>query len=301
MRVEYVIGDAGEYCVGDIVDEFIGRHIKLLKSKYDLFENKHRLGENMNQSIDIDLPQFRAHLVSLLSLKPLCSRNMLIGIYVAYALCLGQEIEKKRLFFHHVHQVKRLASFLADFPESRIIGTTRDPRAAYVSGIEHWRRVVPYTRHPYLPCGVLHRIVESLDPLSRYGDHFRVLRLEDMAEEEVLTEVCNWLGISFHSCITKSTWAGLRWWGDRLSIVTATRGLSENDFTASIRRSNWKERLPAFDKFVLNYLLYLRLSAYSYECKKTPTLIYGPLVFMAIVLPTNYERDWLLPSRLIPY
>lgn len=296
--VEYGAEGFGEYDVEDIVDEFIGRHIKLLKSRYDSHENKHRLGENLNQSIDIDLDLFRTHIVSLLILKPLCSRNMLIAVYVAYALCLGQKIQKKKLFFHHAHQVTRLDSFLADFPESRIIGTTRDPRAAYVSYIEHWRRVVLYTRHPYLPRWVLHRIVESLDPLGKYGDRFRVLRLEDMADEEVLAEVCEWLGVSFHSCMAKSTWAGLRWWGDRLSTVAPNPGLSEKEFTASIRRSNWNERLPAFDKFVLNYLLYPRLIAYSYECKKTPTLIYGPLVFLAIALPTNYEREWMVPSRL---
>ena len=85
--VEYGVEGVGEYDIADIVDEFIGRHIKLLKSRYDMHENKHRLGEDLDQSIDIDLVQFRTHVVSLLTLKPLCSRSMLISVYVAYALC----------------------------------------------------------------------------------------------------------------------------------------------------------------------------------------------------------------------
>ena len=37
-----------EPCIEDIADEFIGQHIRLLKSRYDLQEKKYALGENMD-------------------------------------------------------------------------------------------------------------------------------------------------------------------------------------------------------------------------------------------------------------
>ena len=49
------VQNTDEPCVEDIADEFIGQHIALLKSRYDLGEKKYALGENMDQSIEIDL------------------------------------------------------------------------------------------------------------------------------------------------------------------------------------------------------------------------------------------------------
>ncbi len=124
----------------DIVDEFIGHHLGKLKSKYDLQERKNELGEGRNQSIDLDLDLFRTHLLNLIALRPVSSKNFLAGVYIAYSMCLGQDVMRKKLFFHHIHHIWKLDKYLHDFPESKILSMTRDPRATYVSGVEHWRK-----------------------------------------------------------------------------------------------------------------------------------------------------------------
>ena len=49
---------AKNFNTNDLLQEFIGKHIELLKSRYDLMERKNQLGETFDQSIDIDLIQF---------------------------------------------------------------------------------------------------------------------------------------------------------------------------------------------------------------------------------------------------
>ena len=45
---------AGEFSLLDLIEEFIGTHIKYFKSRYDLIEGKDRLGINRDESINID-------------------------------------------------------------------------------------------------------------------------------------------------------------------------------------------------------------------------------------------------------
>ena len=52
---------------------------------------------------------------------------------------VGLRCEKK-LFFDHVHRIRKVSDIISDFPDCKVIGMTRDPRPAHVSGVEHWRR-----------------------------------------------------------------------------------------------------------------------------------------------------------------
>mgnify|MGYP000630269936 CR=1 FL=1 len=178
----------------DLLDEFIGNFIHKLKSKYDRMENKAYLGENRNQSLAIDLVAFREHCIGLLKLKPLSSRYFLQTVYLAYALCLGQSIKKKKVFFHHHHHIWILGPYLKDFPDSKIISMTRDPRASYVSGVEHWRKYDP-ANHDHLRrvFFILNRTIEDAHPLKEYTTNFKVLKLEDLENEQILNSICEWL------------------------------------------------------------------------------------------------------------
>ena len=195
----------------DLIDEFIGKHIEKLKSRYDLPERKHQLGDQFGQSIDIDLDSFRSHAMGLLEGKEVDSRTILLAIYGAYALCLGQDLERKRLFFHHAHHFRELPAYLEDFPDSKIICMTRDPRANFVSGIEHHRnsnnwRDTDNGKHLLY---YINRILNDASPLERYGNEYKVVRIEDLGREEILQALTSWLDISYHHCLRRSTWAGL--------------------------------------------------------------------------------------------
>jgi hypothetical protein len=296
----------GELNSGDVADEFIGRFIHKLKTKYDGQERMDILGENMDQSINLPVAAFRKHLVGLLAEKPLMSRYLVQAVYVAYALTVDQDINAKKLFFDHVHHIRKVPDVIADFPDCKVICMTRDPRAAYVSAADSWRIYSdetsleqPETHSTAWQLSVLQRIMDEPRALAIYGDKFRVLRLEDLDDEDVKQKVCKWIGISFRPEVMTSTWGGLRWWGDRKSVVVPDKTMSEKEFNNAIRTSKWEMRLPALDKYVFNYLLYDRLRQCRYSCEEKPGILTFVLIVVAIFVPTTYERLDFSPKRLL--
>ena len=282
----------GKLKIEDILDEFIGLHIKNLKSCYDVLERKGELGESRDSSIDIDIKMFRIHMKGLLEQQKITSKTFITAIYVAYALCLDQNIKNKRLFFHHQHRISRLNPFLDDFPNSKVICMTRDPRANYVSGVEHWRRYNTQTDNPSYPLYILKRAIdEQKELLSHNPKTVCTLKLETLGDETILKVLCTWLGINFNTCLTYSTWAGLRWWGDRLSISKSLE--NEVGFSPTIIRNNWKEKLSPVDLATLEYLLSDMLEIYSYDFRRRSGIVSAICIVLAILLPTTYERRYL--------
>ena len=285
---------SGSFEAIDVIDEFIGKHIEKLKSKYDLMERKHQLGEDLDQSIDIDLDTFRSDAVKLLGDREINSRTVLLAINGAYALGLGQDLELKKLFFHHAHGFLDLPFYLKDFPQSKIICMTRDPRASFVSGVEHHRDrtlVVDLDDGRWLT-HTLTRVLEDATPVGPYSKDYKVIRLEDLGREEILRALCEWLKISFSESLTKSTFGGLRWHSDRLSKVNREAG-----FSKEMLENQWEKRLSFTDKYVMNYLMNPRLKHYGYSHNKVG--IFEALVVpFLIVLPLFQERRFITPRYI---
>lgn len=276
---------AGDFDASDLLDEFIGKHIHALKSRYDLIERKHQLGEEQDQSIDIDLEQFRRYSLSLLEGEELSSRNVMLAIYGAYAQCLGQDLAKKRLIFHHTHSFDELTRYLRDFPKSKIVCMTRDPRANFVSGIEHHRdrnrfEDLDHGAHLYF---TINRILNDTAPAEIYGNEYTVIRIEDLGTREYVEKVAKWLDISFDESMMRPTWAGLSWHGDALSQAGKVAGWSKK-----VLENGWERKLSRIDKYLMNYIMYFRLKHYGYEHKRIN--VWDPFIVpLLILLPLSYE------------
>lgn len=279
----------------DVVDEFIGRYIHRLKSRYDVFERKHQLGPSRDQSLCIDTQAFRAHAIGLLAGREHTSRNVLPALYGAYNLCLGHSLTAKRVLFHHAHHADELDFFLADFPEASILVTTRDPRATFVSGIEHWRDVDPDNDNEEHVYWHLKRILEDSTPYASRHRRYAAIRLEDMAKPSVMEELSRWLGISDDPCLTVATWGGLEWHGDSLS----KRRYDPRGWNPLQRQNRWEQRLGTLDKYVLNYLMFRRLEHYGYPSRPVRWWD-GYLVLLLLAFPLKYERRFLTPAYIAP-
>ena len=275
---------AGKFDVGDFIDEFIGEHIGNLKSRYDLRDGKDQLGNDRKQSLDIHLREFRNEFMKLLEGREVDSRNSLLAIYGAYALCLGQEIEDKKLFFHHAHNFEELLIYLQDFPNSKIICMTRDPRANFVSCVEHWRKFDPATDFGWNVFFHIRRILRDATPLEAYDNECLVIRVEDLGSEHSLRQLSNWLTISYDDILTRSTWGGLAWHGDRIS----ERGVKDSGLSRDILRNKWEEKLSVTDKFVLAFIMHYRLKHYGYS--HNTISIYRKIgALFLILMPLRYE------------
>ena len=270
--------------LNDLLDEFIGKHIEKFKSRYDFEERKDRLGRDGDESIDIDLLQFKNAAKALLLDRKINSKNILLAIYGAYTLCLGQNLERKNVFFHHIHNAERLDDYLIDFPCSKIICMTRDPRANFFSGIEHWRKYNPNSDHGGHLFLYIKRILLDAYVLEKYSNDYVVMRIEDLGKKKVIDKLCTWLGISYEDQLTKSTWAGLTWRGDRLSA-------NENDtgsWSAKMLNNSWEKNMSATDKHLLNFLMNSRLKFYGYQYYKNRVVDYIIIPFL-ILLPLSFE------------
>lgn len=285
---------AGSFDTEDLIDEFIGFHIKTLKSKYNLMERKNQLGDNYDQSIDIDVQRFRSEMAALLEGREVDSRTFLLAVYGAYALCLGQDLSQKKLFFHHPHDFLELPGYLNDFPESKIIGMTRDPRANFVSSIEHHRQfneLVDTDNSTHLIFQIT-RILNDGLVFEPYGKDYRLIRIEDLGSTDILKALCRWLNISYDECVTRSTWAGMSWHSDRMSRVNTEPG-----FSKAMLENQWEKRLSFIDKYVLNYILNPRLKQYGYSYKKISP-ISALIVPFLIPLPLSYELRFMSPAYI---
>lgn len=273
----------------DLAEEFTGQFLYKLKSRYDLEERKDRLGENQDQSLDLDPAEFRAHLVGVHGEGPVTPRTFLTAVYVAWALCLGQDPLGKRLFLHHIHHIWKLPNYLRDFPDTRILGMTRDPRANWVSGVEHWVKVRHPNAHAWTVWFTLNRAIEDVQGLALHPNEYRAIRLEDLGSRPVLEALCAWLGVSYHECLQESTWGGLRWWGDRLSSRVPQS--HERGYSPTVARNRWEDKLPERDRFLLDYLLAARLRHYGYPVAEHggPGAAFKAL--WSIPLPLRYERQ----------
>ena len=277
----------------DAADEFIGQYLYKLVSRYDIQEAKDRLGENSDESFTINTADFKTHVVGLFGQRPLNSRDFLLAIYGAYNLCLGQQITKAKVVFHHPHLDYEFRLFLKDFPETRVVFSSRDPRANFCSHVEHFRRYYSSHDNQQHVYNCLKMALEDSALAEMLGLDYVATRLEDIPREDAMRAFADWLGVDFQESMLRSTWAGLDWHGDRISNKTfAATGWSET------RTANgWQQRLGSVEKYVLNYIMNDRLRWYGYPLK-----LVGPvdavLVAVAILWPFKCERRFLSPRHV---
>ena len=61
-------------------------------------------------------------------------------------------------------------------------------------------------------------------------------------------------------------------------------------------KNRWQDRLGAIDQFVLNHILAPMITTYGYDKGIGHRAAWAPVVALAILLPTVYERRYLSPK-----
>jgi hypothetical protein len=283
---------SGNFDVGDLLREFYGKHIELFKTRYDLIERKNQLGESFDQSLSVDSVEFEEIAIQLMGNRNPSSKNILLAIYAAYAICLGQDIGGKKLFFHHAHHFEALAPFLKDFPKSKIICMTRDPRANFVSSVEKLKVYFPSTDNEAHLYRSAKRILADATAMEAYDSEFKVIRVEDLDRKCVFDKLCDWLNISYDKCLERSTWGGKNWMGDCLSSKNIDGGRSR-----SILKNSWEEKLSFTDKYIFNFIFNSRLKRYGYDYKGVRS-IDSILIPFLVWLPLSHEAKFFSLSYI---
>ena len=278
---------SNEFLLSDFIKEFIGKHIEKFKSRYDLKEGKDRLGINRDQSIDIDTLVFEDYFMQLMEEQIVNSRNCLLSIYGAYALSLDQDLESKKVFLHHLHRHDELKYYLKDFPNSKIISMTRNPFSNYYSGVTHHKNYNPESMDGPHHFFYIRRIIDDILPLKDLQNDYVSIKLEDLGSIEILKKISGWLNIDYNETMLQSTWAGLIWNADRLTI-NERKGTG---FSKDLLKNDWQKHLSRKDKYILNFLMVDRLKHYGYDYFKRSILSYF-IMPLLIILPMDLEKQW---------
>jgi hypothetical protein len=278
----------------DAADEFVGQYLYKLVSLYDTQEAKDCLGEDSNQSFRIDTALFKSHVVGLMGDLQLNSRNFLLAVYGAYSLCLGQKIEEFRILFHHPHLDYELKLFVVDFPKTRVIFSSRDPRANFCSHVEHFRDYYKSHDNQQHIFNCLKMALEDSQLADELGLDYTAIRLEDLPREDILRELATWLGVEYRESMLRSTWAGLDWHGDRISA----KKFSATGWHKTRAENGWQYRLGWVEKSVLNYITHNRLRWYGYPVTSTG-LMHAILVAILIFVPFRCERRLMSPAHIL--
>jgi hypothetical protein len=274
--------------IEDAADEFIGQYLYKLVSRYDIQEAKDSLGSDSTQSFRIDTRQFKEHILGLMGGSLLTSHDFLLAIYGAYNLCLGQKLEDCRVIFHHPHLDYEFKLFIQDFPNVRVIFSSRDPRANFCSHVEHFRLYYKTHDNEAHIFNCLKMMLEDSLLADEFGLDYTAVRLEDLPREDVIRELATWLGVDYIDSMLRSTWAGLDWHGDRIS----SKRFPATGWTKNRTDNGWQERLGYIEKRVLNFIMHDRLHWYQYAVKSI-NFVDMVVVAIFILLPFRCERRLL--------
>lgn len=280
----------------DLALEFIGLYIERFKSKYDFIERKDQLGKGGKDSINIDHQIFIKIFLSLLNNQKLSKKNILLAIHAAYHESLGYNSSNLKILLYHAHHFDEASKFINDFAQATIIATTRDPRASFVSTIEHWRKydalshlVNTLNHDSYLfYFSQLKRITEDEGRLVYSGANHIIVKLESLLNKQYMNELCNLLRIKYYESIMVPTFGGKIWYGDRIS----GEKIRKMEWSEKRTYNGWREKLSWREKYVISFIMYSKLKRNNYEY--IPITIYGfILVLVLSIIPFKYELRYL--------
>lgn len=273
----------------DFFSEFAWKHLHAFHSRYDTLENKGHLGPSRDQSNDVDMEAFVLHAEKLMEGRELSRRNAFLAVHAAFSLARGEELREKKLLLHHIHDIEKLDPLIGDFPGLKVIAAVRDPRAGYLSTMEHTLHYAGDRVNPMMHAYVVGRILREAGSLvGKEGIEVRVNLLEKLHRqpEKVLREMCGWLGVSFHPSLLQSTWGGKLWWGDALS--TGIRS-TFNPEMGEMSRTRWMRELSFQDRLLLEVLTRKKLDQYGYF-RKYRRRFWSFVALLLIFFPMRYER-----------
>ena len=178
-----------------------------------------KMGENKNESIYINENSFKTYLsLELKDLKEVNCLDFFFAINKAYALCLNKKWDKIKYIIFQLHSlVARRAYFLKE-ADVKIIQMIREPTQSCLSHLEH---SINRVNRGSTNCK-LKELLTTLNgydinrELSNYfsSDFFknktRAFKLENLHLNSFfeMKKVCEWLKISWHDSLLKSTFDG---------------------------------------------------------------------------------------------
>jgi len=292
---------AREPQIADMARRFVELNPSLFDGREDRwFEGLDAMGPGRDTPIAVDAAAFARELSRLLEPPTAVTRRrFFLAAHVAYAIARGEDVSRKTTVIYHLHSPEAYANVeaaLADFPDLRAIGVTREPIRSTLSylrknvlGARAWGQGDRSEYSQLAPTGgynfvYRHQLIGWRELLARCAIPFRAVRIEDLNRdtEGQMRALAAFAGISWHPCLTVSTFNGLAYGGDLLAIgqsnATAQKAPSSAESDAALDR---------LDRYVLSGLLANFRREFGYG--ETPA-VQRWLTPLLVLVPTRLER-----------
>lgn len=266
------------------VDKFIYKYFHRLNSKYDFFEKKNLMGHKRNQSIKINIPKFKKHLINFLKVNTINTKNFYLSIHAAYELCLGYDIFKKKVIVFHPHLFCEFFLLNKDFPNTHVLLTYRDPRSAFYSCVTNYLAYFKEKNNLQFYYEIFSSLLRSTENLNRHKKNdYTIIRLEDLPSKFLMLNFSTLLNINYKKSLLKPTFAKILWGED-----TFSRKKYSLKWRKDRVNNNYNKKMSNYDILILNSIFFKRIITYKYDIKSN-LLFTHFFRFIFIFFPTTYE------------
>ncbi len=271
-------------------------------------ERHDQLGENKNKHYKVNKKKFK-NFFNLLSKKKNFQEikiENLINLHKAYALSLGKKLKKKKILLINSHLIDYLKFYnnnILNNIDYEIIHTIRHPLSALSSPLR-WLKF--NNGKEFTPRSIyfhLDLVINGIMNLKFFKKKLILIKLEDLHlnNEKILKKFCNEIGIKYEKKMKKSTFNGLKWWGDKISKKNLN-GVNKN-FKISFDINNFYNKdLFFFQKKMQRFLI-----KYSYDEPKISVKKYSffynflPLKCELLTWKNTFKNLRILSILSIPY
>ena len=269
------------------ISKFLLQYFYKFYSSLDFEEGKNDMGENFDDSINIDILKLKKIIIEYLSLEGVNYKNFIMAVYFAYNKLIKRNILLSRIILFHPHNLDEAEYFIKDFENASLLFSIRDLRAGYLSTVEN---LIDYNEYEFdnikhiaitfYRCGV-----DSDFGIKHNKKHICV-RLEDLPQEKTLKDLCNFLEIKFSETLLTSTFGGRKWNGDKKQ-----KKIYQDKWSENRTYNDWKNKLSKSDIEIMNILFYRKLKHYCYEVEK-PSIPQLIKCFFMILMPLKHEKKY---------
>lgn len=284
----------------ELLELFCTKHASVLDStQIPGFNGLNNIGDNQNESLKIDEDIFKKSFLDFTKESAIDSKTMLLAIHYSFAKAINQNLEPVKIIIYHLHNDIYLAPLKKDFPDMKVIGMYRDPRANSITRAEAAFKV-DQAKLSFTDCFLHRKFVfanhslycfHNIFNINSYADNKNIIIIkhEDLYYHlnDILKHLINWLNISYHENLESMTFAGKKWWGDKVYGKKL-----ENKVSASVVSDSWKNKLTSFEIFLIEATAFELLHNYNY-----PRLFFNDSKFDRLksfvfaFLPMRLERQ----------
>ena len=217
-----------------LLDDFCKETEGMFDGKKDTGTNLSAMGKHGNICIKVSIKLFKKYMKKISKNHDLLNRkNFFIAIHYAYELSLGHDVSKKTIINYqfHVPDKPKLEDFILDFPDSKYIGTLRDPIRSLYSQLRIRKEDMTkrddktYEEYHTVYNGLyLHYYTQQLYgwkiATSDLNLNLLPVQLEHLHDtpKKTVEKIAKFIGIKFKKSLLKSTFCGLKYWGDPNAI-----------------------------------------------------------------------------------